>query len=79
MATSKKTINKAQLNALVESGMSKAEIAKELGLLVGELNLLGKQLGINWRTRKRKNVIFEFVEDPNQPEGEEKELTNIEL
>ena len=40
MATSKKTINKAQLNALVESGMSKAEIAKELGLLVGELNLL---------------------------------------
>ena len=79
MATSKKTINKAQLNTLVESGMSKAEIAEELGLLVGELNLLGKQLNINWRTRKRKNVVFEFIEDPNQPEGEEKELTNIEL
>lgn len=78
MATIKKTINRAALNQMVEAGMSKAEIAKELGLLMGELNVLGAKLGINWRTRKRKNLVFEIVdEDPNQPEGEEL-VTNIE-
>lgn len=57
--------------------MSKKEIANELGLLMGELNILGAQLKINWRTRKRKNLVFEFEDepvdmaDPNQPEGEE--------
>lgn len=72
MATIKKTINRQALDQMIESGMSKSEIAEELGLLMGQLNILGKQLGINWRSRKRKNVIFEIVDnDPNQPEGEE--------
>lgn len=80
MATITKQINRTALNQMVEKGMSKAEIAKELGLLVGELNILGKQLNINWRTRKRKLLVFDIVdEDPNQPEGEELATTLEEI
>lgn len=72
MATIKKTINPTTVNKMVADGMSKKEIANELGLLMGELNILGAQLNINWRTRKRKNLVFEFVDtDPTDAEGEE--------
>ena len=87
MATTTKKINRTALNEMVEKGMSKKEIATELGLLMGELNVLGVKLNINWRTRKRKNLVFEFEDetidmaDPNQPEGEEfvEELTTVNI
>ena len=87
MATTTKKINRTALNEMVEKGMSKKEIANELGLLMGELNILGAQLNINWRTRKRKNLVFEFEDettnmaDPTDAEGEEfvEELTTVNI
>ena len=74
-----KEVKEKALNLINNTGLTRAEIAEEMGWLVGQLNVFAKMNNVDWKKRKRVVYTFTIVEDPNQPEGEEKELTNIEL
>jgi len=61
--TNKTKISKSSIEALLNTGLKKAEIAKQLNLTIPQMNNVGVQLNINWRAQKRVNNEVEIIDD----------------